>query len=201
MDKKKKSEEIKEEKSTDVILGNEVTPESNEDSGQARMTKSEDKSETKSKHVEHKPHKLRLIDKEISRKTFILSQLFIIITGLIFVFGFNFLVNQGFRSDFIDKYNPVTKAPSSFNLEINNPDDEVLVFDKNIVLTGKTGPQSSVIVKLGDQTFAVEATKLGDFNKVLNLNIGLNNLEIVSFDDKGNTKTVFRTIYFSEEKI
>jgi hypothetical protein len=98
-------------------------------------------------------------------------------------------------------YTPITKENLSLNLEITNPDDEMLVYDKTIIVSGKTNANARLVVNNGKTYTALQANDQGEFSKVVDLNLGTNQIVIYAFDEQGNTKTETRTIYYSEEKI
>ena len=146
--------------------------------------------------------KQKLMKCILSTKQFILSNLTILILSLIFLGGLYFvLYSDKFNDTLIKQYLPVTTKPISFNLDITNPDDELLVFDKSQVISGKTGPRTNVIISLSEQNIGLQANGNGEFSKVIVLSKGLNEITIAAFDSEGNSKTVSRTIYYSEEKL
>ena len=142
------------------------------------------------------------VNKKLPLKVFILSQGLILLTGLAFIAIIYYLLNiAGTTPSKFEDYSPVTSAPKSFNLEINNPDDQILIPDKSIVVSGNTTPGSTVIVTLGNNNIALEANSKGEFSTVLNLVPAVNEITITAFDTLGNTKSDSRTVYQSEEKI
>lgn len=142
------------------------------------------------------------MNKVLSTKAFIISHFTILVLSLIFLGGFYYVLNVDQINDTpIKDYLPVTLKPVSFNLDVTNPDDELLVFDKSLVISGKTAPRASVIISFADQNAGLAADGNGEFSKVVVLNKGVNEISIAAFDSSGNTKNVSRTIYFSEEKL
>lgn len=202
MVKKSKSQEEKaESKETKDSKESEVNEEKQEAGGKKQEEKIKEK-----KPLEvnpEKPQKSSFLDWEISTKTFILSHLTLLILGLIFIFGLSFYLNKDFPKLGINDYLPVTQKPSSFSLEINNPDDELLVTDKSLIVSGTTSPNAAIIVTNieAQENFGLEASNRGDFSKIITLTPGVNLLEIQAFDQSGNSKLETRTIYYSEEKI
>lgn len=130
--------------------------------------------------------------------------LFLILAFLVVGVGFLLkpqLESLIFPQTNLDNYTPVSQIPTSMHLDINNPEDELLTFDKTINISGKTSPKSSVVISNGDLNWAVDADEEGEFSKVVDLKPGINPLIIYAFDPQGNNKTESRTIYYSEEKI
>lgn len=140
-------------------------------------------------------------DVVLSTKTFIISHIAILLSGLIFFGGLYYILYQEKFQPLPVSYNPVTKEPVSLFLEVASPDDEVLVYEDNIVVSGKTGPDATVIISNQDSDAGLQASKEGQFSKVFQLSPGPNILEITVFDSEGNSKTVTRSIYYSVEKL
>lgn len=147
----------------------------------------------------------KLWEKELSTQAFIVSHFLIFLVSLIFLGGLYYMlydVELPFApKSIIKNYRPVTTTPSSFNLELNNPEPDLLVFDSSIVISGKTSPQSSVIISVNEADLALQSNSNGDFSKVVALLPGLNRITVDAFDSQGNTKEVVRLIYYSEEKL
>ena len=138
--------------------------------------------------------------KELSSRAFVISMSFVLLFGLSFIGGLYYILNQDLLSNSIS-YIPVSKEPTSFSLEINSPEDDLLSFDQNIVISGKTAPQATVIIINGDSTIGFDAGNKGDFSKVVTLAEGPNSLNISSFDKTGATKTVVKNLYYSKDKL
>lgn len=147
--------------------------------------------------------KTSFFDITLSTKAFVLSHLSILFLSVVFLLGLSFYLNDGAllccKKDLIN-YQPVTRVPLSLSLEINNPEDEKLLFDKNIIVSGKTSPFATVIIALKDD-FGTQANGGGEFSKIVTLEEGVNELSVTVFDSSGNSKSDQRVIYFSEEKL
>ncbi len=105
------------------------------------------------------------------------------------------------KADTAQNYSPVSREIKSMNLEINNPEDELFSLDKTIVVSGKSSPKAWVVIANGDNFVGLQAGDGGEFSTVLNLQSGINQIQIFAFDSKGNSKKQQRMVYFSEEKI
>lgn len=139
--------------------------------------------------------------KKLSLQTFIISVILILIFGLVFIFGLNYLINKDTKKPNWQLNLPVTTEPISFNLEITNPDDSILSFDKNLLLSGKTSPEATIIVSSEDGDQGLEPDSKGEFNQIIKLKSGLNTITVTAFDSLGNQKQDKRTVFYSEEKI
>lgn len=138
--------------------------------------------------------------KELSAQAFIISMAFVFLIGLSFIGGLYYILNQDLLLNSIS-YVPVSKEPTSFSLEINSPENDLLSFDQNVVISGKTAPLATIIIVNGTNTIGFESGSKGDFSKVFTLNEGPNSLNISSFDKTGAMKTVIKNIYYSKDKL
>lgn len=139
--------------------------------------------------------------KEISFKTFILSHLAILIVGLSAIGALAYYLNKDKQLYLYHQSGPVTKEPISFNLDINNPDDNLLVYEKSLVVSGKTSPNAVVVISTNSEDYPIEVGDKGDFSRVISLNQGLNEITVNAFDSQGDNKTVIRSVYYTEEKL
>lgn len=138
--------------------------------------------------------------KELSFKVFIVAIGLIFIAGLAGIAGLYFYLNKDqYDSQFV--YNPISKEPSSFSLTINAPEDNSLIQDGSVILSGKTAPFATIIVLNGDRTTGFEAQQSGDFSKIINLNEGVNMLQITAYDKEGAIKTAAKNVYYTKDKL
>jgi len=141
------------------------------------------------------------MNRHLSTKVFVISNLLILIIGLIFIYGLYYFVNLDTLKNASNEYNPVTQEPISFNLTVSTPEDNTLSFDKNIVVSGKTSPDTTVIISVNDSISGFGTGIKEDFSKIINLTAGKNIINITAFDPQGNTKTEIRSVFYSEEKL
>lgn len=142
------------------------------------------------------------MNRVLSTKAFILSHLSLLVLSLILLTGIYYVLNQdAFLKSVVQEYLPVTTSPVSFNLEINSPDDDLLTFDRSIVISGQTTSRASVVISSPEFDTGLETTPNGDFSKVVSLEEGINNLTITAFNNAGDAKSVLKNIYYSKEKL
>lgn len=149
------------------------------------------------------------MNKVLSLKAFIISQVLIFLVSLLFLGGLYYYLNEERISDAKKDsliYIPVTKKPSSFSLDVSSPEDEKVVFEKSLLVSGKTLPKTVVLVSVvgeddREHNFGFESNIRGEFSKTTNLYLGLNQITISGFDRDGDTKLEMRTVYYSEEKL
>lgn len=138
--------------------------------------------------------------KELSYKIFVISLSIIFLIGLSLIGGLYYYLNADELGTSF-KYLPVSQQPTSFSLVINSPEDDALLDDASVVVSGETAPFASIIVVNGEQTTGFEANSSVDFSKIITLTEGPNVLQISAFDKTGATKTVTKYTYYSKEKL
>lgn len=139
--------------------------------------------------------------KALSAKFFVISMLGIFITGLLLLGGLYILLNQETLKKQEIGINPVTSEPVSLSLNLSSPDENLLVFEPDILIQGQTTPNSTVLLSAEDKDIMIDTTPDGNFSLTLKLKQGLNNLSLTVFDPLGNSKSENRTVYYSQEKI
>lgn len=141
------------------------------------------------------------MNREISPKVFIISQITILVVCLTLILALSFYLNDGIDKTNLKNYLPVTSEPISFNLDVNAPIDDLLTFDKSLIISGQTLSLSSIIITINQTTYGLDADSKGGFSKVVTLEPGLNQITVNAFDSHGNTKSLSRTVYYSVEKL
>lgn len=142
------------------------------------------------------------LTKKISARHFIISQLFILTAGLIFLGWLYYLLNiQYQQGNKIFLNGPVTSKPKSLILMLDQPDDNTLTFQPSILISGKTGFLSDVLISTDSQDLVIQSKTDGSFSTVLNLDEGVNNITVVVFDPKGESRSSQRSVFYSKEKI
>lgn len=143
------------------------------------------------------------LGKRLTRKQFMLSQILILAVGLFLIVTLYYLVNIQYRQT-ANPYSQgltVTTPPKSLRMDLNQPDDDLLTFTKEVIVSGQTGPNMDVLISSQSQDLIVKSTPEGKFSTIFDLNAGVNEISVVVFDATGDTRSETRTVYFSEEKI
>lgn len=96
---------------------------------------------------------------------------------------------------------PVTTAPKSLRLDLDQPDQDTLSFSGSIIVSGTTGPKKDVLISTDTNDFVIQSKADGSFSTVLSLDEGINRITAVVFDITGDSRIAKRTIYYSKEKI
>lgn len=141
--------------------------------------------------------------KKLSTKTFVLSQILILIIGCIFVFGLHYFLNiyNPNINPYSSNLGPVTKAPKSLRLDLDQPDDDTLTFDSSIIISGKTAPNTEVLISTNSLDYVLKSKSDGNFSTIIKLNEGVNQISAAVFDSTGDSRSQERTVFHSKEKI
>lgn len=143
----------------------------------------------------------KLINRKISQKTFIIVSLILFIFGLIYIFALYYILYLEYPQIKPFERGPVTTAPKTLYLELEQPDHDVLLFESSIIVSGKTSPFLDVLIYSDSEDTVIKADKNGNFSTVFNLDAGINQIAVDVFDTKGDRKSDTRTVYYSEEEI
>lgn len=138
----------------------------------------------------------------LSIKQFVISQILILLfgSGLIAVLYYVLNTDITVRTQIVN-YLPVTKKQTALYLEVKNPDDNLLVFENTILISGTTKPNSVVLISTDEKDYGLKAGANGEFSRIIDLRVGLNNIIIYSFDGSGESKQEVRNIYYSKEEL
>lgn len=142
------------------------------------------------------------LTKPLSKKVFVISMILIAISGLIFIFGIYYILNIQYKQESNRLLlGPVTTAPKSLRIDLDQPDDNLLVFDPSIIVSGKTAPNNEVLIFTDTQDLVINAKSDGTFSTILNLDEGINRITTIVFDSQGDSRSAERTVFYSKEKI
>ncbi len=141
------------------------------------------------------------MSKYLTIKAFAILLTVVLLIVLIAVAGFFIILARNSQISYGLNGTPVTTAPVSFVLNVSSPDDNSLVYDPNVLLQGKTSPGATILVSMNTADQVITVSDKGDFSSTLKLDNGVNTVIIAAFDDAGNSKTEYRTLYYSKEKL
>lgn len=142
------------------------------------------------------------LGRKLSTKQFILSQIVILAVTLLFLGGLYYLLNiQYQKPKNLFTNGPLTTAPKSLRLSLDQPDDDTLTFQSSIIVSGKTAPSSDVLISTETQDLVIKSKTDGSFSTVLKLDEGVNRILVAVFDATGDSRSTERTVYYSKEKI
>lgn len=142
------------------------------------------------------------LNQKISGKYFVISQVSLLIFGLIIIGILYYILNiQYQKSQNPFSNGPVTTLPKTLILNLDQPDDNILTFESQILVSGKTLPFKEVLISTQSQDLVVLSKKDGSFSTEINLDEGENLVTVVVFDSDGDTKSEEKTVYYSKEKL
>lgn len=95
-----------------------------------------------------------------------------------------------------DKKNDITNK-----LNIISPEDNLLVFDSSLNITGNTINNSQIVISTSTENFTGQSNQDGQFNIPIKLEAGLNIVKISSIDSEGNQLDTEINITYSTAKI
>lgn len=140
--------------------------------------------------------------KKLSKRLFLYSQIFILISGLTLLFGLYYILNIQYKiSSKPFEAGPVTNKPKSFTLDLEQPANDSLVFQSSILVSGKTSPNMDILLTTKSFDKTIQSKKDGTFSYTLDLDEGVNDIKIVAFDKDGDARSTQRVVYYSKEKI
>ena len=133
-------------------------------------------------------------------RAFVLTQVLIGILLVGTIGGVYYYMSKNKPSSY-SQTGPVTSTPASLNLNLDSPDDNLLVFTSSIVISGKTLPNLNVLISSNSDDFVIQSKEDGSFSGDLDLTSGPNEITVVVFDAGGDQREAKRTVYYSKEKI
>ncbi|MDP3973789.1 MAG: hypothetical protein Q8P92_03065 [Candidatus Daviesbacteria bacterium] len=143
------------------------------------------------------------LTQKLPPKYFVLSQIIIIIAGLIFAFWLYYVLYIEYQPQ--NKYSlnvgPVTTVPKTLRIDLDEPDDNTLTFESSILISGKTKPNTEVLISTDSDDQVIESRSDGSFSFTLDLDEGINRISVAVFDEVGEMRSIERTVYYSKEKI
>lgn len=152
---------------------------------------------------ETKSKKTSIMKKKLSFKGFLISITIIFILSLSFLAGLYYLLNIQYVAPklYSPTGGPITSAPKTLRLDLQQPDNDTLTYDSSILVSGKTAPFLDVIIFSQTKDVLIKSGADGSFSTIFNLDEGENKLQVVIFDKTGDSRSDKRSVYFSKEKI
>ncbi|MBI2196940.1 hypothetical protein HYU45_05020 [Candidatus Daviesbacteria bacterium] len=142
------------------------------------------------------------LTKKLSTKQFFISQILLLSFGLIFLAGLYYILNiqyQKPKGPFLA--GPITTAPKTLRLDLDQPEQDSLFYSPEVLVSGKTGPGSLVLISTENFDSVIKSKPDGSFSTVLSLDEGVNKITAATFDSTGDSRSAERTVYYSKEKL
>lgn len=119
--------------------------------------------------------------------------------GAFYIYQMTQQISQD-KSDTITIKSHPTPTPNSNNyLVIDSPKEEDLTDRKTITVSGKTIPESTIIISTESDDQVVKPTSTGTFNATQTIDDGVNIISITSIFPDGTEKTIKRSITYTTE--
>ena len=142
------------------------------------------------------------LGKKLSTKAFIFSVCTILVLGLVFLGILNYLLNVQYQSGGTSfSKGPVTTPPKTWQLVLEEPQQDMILFSKSLDVLGKTLPAVDVLIFTESTDLVIKSKRDGSFAQKIDLKEGENKITVVVFDSKGDSRSVERIVYYSKEKI
>lgn len=95
--------------------------------------------------------------------------------------------------------NPLNNSPDSLSITLAKPDDNVVVGDDVIEVSGLTKPDSWINITSEVVDYVIKSTSDGSFKQEVELESGVNQIALTVFDDDGNSATEDVIVVYSTE--
>lgn len=143
------------------------------------------------------------LNQKISTKFFIISQMLILLSGLIFLGSLYYILYLSYptSSSFSLGEKLFTQPPKTLLIDLDQPDQDSLTFEPSILISGKTSPNMDILILSDVEDFIVKSKNDGNFSTALDLNEGVNRIVAVVFDASGQSRLVERSVFYSKEKL
>ncbi len=142
------------------------------------------------------------LKQKLTTKQFIISHLAVFIVALIFLGGLYYILNiqyQGVQTRFAQGL--VTTPPKTLRIDLDQPDENALFFEPEVIVSGSVGPNLEVLITTEFEDLVVKSKPDGKFSTILKLHEGPNKITVVVFDAVGDSRSAERNVYYSKEKI
>ena len=124
--------------------------------------------------------------------------------GLIITFGIyqsreNTRENKNYQTDDLVKQQVDDSLKESSQLSITTPEENLIVDQENLIVSGNTNPTSFVVIFVNNKENITTADETGNFSLEVILDEGGNYIEIHSLDEDGNSIIKERSVIFDAD--
>jgi len=140
------------------------------------------------------------------KKEMIISVLVGLFFGLVIVYGVytaqSSLSKPGQTTEKLE-VSPSIEAADEIdgNLSIHSPEDEIIVNEPTITITGTTIADSYVVIFVNDEESITNADESGNFSIKSELELGSNIIEVHVIDEDGKTMVKERTVIYTTKPL
>lgn len=140
------------------------------------------------------------------KKEMIISVLVGLFFGLIIVYGVYTARNSLSNSDDTQNILEVSPSPTNntqvdTNLVIHSPEDEIIVAQPALTVTGTTAAENYVVIFVNDEKFITQADEAGSFSIEAQLELGSNIIQVHAIDENGNETVKERVVIYTTKPL
>lgn len=142
------------------------------------------------------------LNQRLTAKQFVIALLTLFIVALIFLGILYYILNiqyKGAQTRFAQGL--VTTPPKTLRIDLDQPDEDTLFFEPEIIVSGETGPNSEILITTQTSDLVIKSKPDGTFSTILDLVEGPNKITVVVFDATGDFRSQERNAYYSKGKI
>ncbi len=119
------------------------------------------------------------------------------------IFFLSYILN---RDNISRNYSPETTGPltskaSTLSLELEQPIDGTFTNQSSATVSGRTAPNTTVIIVNNQDTKVINSQPDGSFSTVVHLDEGVNNITVAIFNPIGDQKQIDVQVFYAKEKI
>lgn len=142
------------------------------------------------------------LTKKLTTKQFVISHIALFLVGVIFLGYLYYILNIQYQPS-KDRFaqGPVTTSPKTLRIDLDQPDEDSLFFEPQIIVSGKVGPNLEILIMTDSSDMVVKSNTSGKFSTILKLDEGPNKITAVVFDQLGDSRSVERNVFYSKEKL
>jgi len=123
----------------------------------------------------------------------------LLVAGLAFYFYQSTKTLPGSNQIILNAPTPTPTPRPTVYISLNKPNDEIIVTNKTLIISGKTNPNATIIIYTSSDQEAIQPSAQGDFSTTLILDSGENLIKLMSILPSGETTTIQRTVTYSTE--
>ncbi|MBI2028778.1 MAG: hypothetical protein HYT07_04180 [Candidatus Levybacteria bacterium] len=133
----------------------------------------------------------------------VLSFIAILLGLIVAAGGFYFLQitkkTPSSQTKIVSTVSPTPTPSSSIFLTLDQPKDEEVVDSKTITISGKTRPDAVIAILINGVENVTTPSLSGNFSIPLTIGNGQNIIEVIAVAADGESKSISRTVTYSEE--
>lgn len=125
-----------------------------------------------------------------------------VVLGIIIAFGIwraNTALRPKLENQFKPKQEENNAHPKSLELSLVKPENNDVITESPIQISGITKPQSWIIISAEDEDYVIKSDPSGNFEENVELVGGVNQIIVKVFDDGGNNATDNLLVAYSTE--